>query len=160
MASFLYGPGALRLIIGNAQTNPIDWLNESIKCGLSTSVHVPNKDNAFFDEAGADDFIDGELSGTGYVAGWGGAGRKVIGAAKTLAYDAANDRVEFDGADVTWTAINAGTAAQATVGKEGAANDTTSACLGNVDTGGFPVVTNGGDVTIQWNVEGILQLTV
>lgn len=72
MASFLYGRGALRLIIANAQTNPIDWLNEVMKCGLSTSTHVPDKDDTFFDDVGADDFIDGELSGTGYAAGWGG----------------------------------------------------------------------------------------
>jgi len=158
MASFVYGRGALRLIIGNAQTTTIDWLNDTIKCGLSTNVHVPNKDDTFLDDAGTDDFVDGELSGTGYVGGFGGSGRKVIGT-KTLAYDAANDRVVFDGGDVTWTAINAGTAAQATILKEGTAN-TNSPCLCNVDAGGFPVTTNGGDLTIQWDAAGIFVLTV
>ena len=154
MASFVYGPGALRLIIGNAQTTTIDWPNDTtIKCGLSTSVHVPNKDNTFLDDAGADDFLDGELSGTGYTADGDPLGTQ------TVAYDAANDRVEFDAADAVWTGINAGTAAQATVLKDSGA-PTTSPVICNVDTGGFPVVTNGGDLTIQWNAEGVFQLTV
>ena len=154
MASFLYGPGALRLIIGNAQTTTIDWPNDTnVKAALSTSTHVPNKDDVFYDDAGADDLLDGELSGTGYTAGGDALGTQ------TVAYDSANDRVEFDAADAAWTGIDAGTAAQATVLKD-TGTETTSPVICNVDTGGFPVVTNGGDLTIQWNAEGIFQLTV
>ena len=155
MASFVYGPGALRLIIGNGQTTTIDWTTDTatIKTALSTSTHVPNKDNTFYDDGGADDLLDGELSGAGYAAG----GDTL--ASETVAYDAANDRVEFDAQDAAWTAINAGTAAQATVQKH-TGTPTTSPVLCNVDTGGFPVVTNGGDLTIQWNAEGIFHLTV
>ena len=138
-------------------TDVIDLLNDTIKVGLSTSVHVPNRDNEFLAEGGADDFDDGELSGTGYTGGFGGAGRKSL-ASKTISVDLANDRAEFDAADLTWTAINAGTAAQATVMKEVTTN-ADSKCIANIDTGGFPVVTNGGDLTLQWNVEGILQLS-
>lgn len=151
MASFVYGRGALRLLRGNTETTPIDFLGDTIKVGLSNSTHVPNKDDTFLDDAGADDFIDGELSGTGYS-------RQTLGS-KTFAYNAGSDRVELDAADTTWTGINAGTAAQAMVEKDTGVN-TTSPCLFNVDTGGFPVVTNGGDLTIQWNVAGIANLTV
>ena len=158
MADFLYGRAALKMILGSGVTPTIDLLTDTIKVGLSTSTHVENKDDTFLDDVGADDFIDGELSGTGYTAGFGGAGRKSIGS-KTLAYDAANDRVEFDGADQTWTAISAGTAAQATLMRE-VTNDAGSPPIANVDSGGFPVVTNGGDVTIAWNAEGIIHLTV
>jgi hypothetical protein len=105
------------------------------------------------DDAGADDFIDGELSGTGYTAG----GDNLTTA--TVAYDAGNDRVEFDADNAAWTAIDAGTAAQATVLKDTAV-DTTSPVICHVDSGGFPIVTNGGDLTITWNAEGIFQLTV
>ena len=154
MASFLYGPGALRLILGNAQTTIVTWPTDTdIKCGLSTSTHVPNKDNVFLDDAGADDFLDGELSGAGYTADG------VLLGTQTVAYDAANDRVEFDAANAAWTGINAGTAAQATVLRDSGA-PTTSPVICNVDTGGFPVVTNGGDLTIAWNAEGIFWLTV
>lgn len=154
MASFAYGRGVLRLIIGNAQTTTIDWPNDAtIKAALSTSTHVPNKDDTFMDDGGADDLIDGELSGTGYTTGGDALGTQ------TVAYDTVNDRVEFDAADAAWTAINAGTAAQATVQKH-TGTATTSPVLCNVDTGGFPVTTNGGDLTIQWNAEGILQISV
>jgi hypothetical protein len=154
MADFVYGNGALRLIIGNAQTTTIDWPNDvNIQCGLSTSTHVPNKDDTYMDDAGADDFIDGELSGTGYTAG----GDNLTNAA--VAYDAANDRVEFDADNASWTGIDAGTAAQASVLKD-TGTDTTSPMICNVDSGGFPITTNGGDLTVTWNVEGIFQLTV
>lgn len=158
MASFLYGRAALKMILGSGVTPTLDWLTDTVKVGLSTTTHVPNKDDTFLDDAGADDFIDGELSGTGYAGGFGGAGRLTIGT-KTLAYDATNDRVEADGGDVTWTAIDAGTAAQATILRE-VTNDAGSPCWANVDTGGFPVTTNGGDLTIAWSAEGILQFTV
>ena len=28
-----------------------------------------------------------------------------------------------------------------------------------IDTGGFPITTNGGDIAIQWNAAGIIQAT-
>ena len=156
LASFIYGRGALRTIIGNAQTTTIDWPADTttIKAALSSSTHVPNKDDEFYDDGGADDLLDGELSGTGYTAGG-----DVLGATQTVAYDATNDRVEFDAPDASWTGIDAGTAAQATVLKD-TGTPTTSPVFANVDTGGFPVTTNGGDLTIQWNAEGIAHLTV
>ena len=163
MADFLYGRAALKMILGSGVTPTIDLLTDTIKVGLSTSTHVENKDDTFLDDVGADDFIDGELSGTGYTAGFGGAGRKSIGS-KTLAYDAANDRVEFDGADQTWTAISVACAAvpalMAVHVWSAPSSDAGSPPIANVDSGGFPVVTNGGDVTIAWNAEGIIHLTV
>jgi len=152
MASFMYGRGLLASLVGSGLTNPVDFLNDTINCGLSTSTHVPNRDDTFLDDAGADDFVDGELSGTGYV-------RKTL-ASKTMTYDATNDRVSWDAADVTWTAITAGTAAQATIWSNAASTDASRRLWLNVDTGGFPVVTNGGDLTIQWNASGIALGTV
>lgn len=152
MASFWYGNGLLASILGSGLANPIDFLTNAIQVGLSSSTHVPNKDDTFLDDAGANDFVDGELTGTGYA-------RQTLGS-KTLTYDAANDRVEWDAADVTFTAINAGTAAQATYFQNVGAVDSARRLWLNVDTGGFPVVTNGGDLTIQHNAEGIAWGTV
>lgn len=152
MADFVYGRGLQSSILGSGLSTPIDFLNNVISLGLSTTVHVPNKDDIFLDDAGADDFIDGELSGTGYA-------RKTF-ASKTLTYDTANDRVEWDAADVTFTGINAGTAARATIWDNTGATDAGRRMLANVDSGGFPVVTNGGDLTISWNAEGIIHGTV
>ena len=151
MASFMYGL-ASELIVEQS----LDFLVDTIKVGLSTSVHVPNKDDQFLDDAGADDFIDGELSGTGYVAGFGNSGRRTL-ASKTVVYDTANDRVELDAADTVFTAINAGTIEHASLLKE-ITNDAASPIIVEVDIA--TQATNGGDVTIQWNAEGIAQLTV
>lgn len=151
MASFWYGRGIQASILGSGLAGPIDFLNNSIQIGLSTSTHVPNKDDIFLDDGGADDFLDGELSGTGYT-------RKTL-ASKTLTYDATNDRVEWDAADVVWTGINAGTAARATAFDNSQGTDNSRRLWLNIDTGGFPITTNGGDLTIQWNAEGIAQGT-
>ncbi len=151
MASFLYGKTAEKIV---KQT--FDYLVNVVTCGLSTSVHVPIKDNEFLDETGADDFVDGELSGTGYTGGFGGSGRKVLGS-KTVVWDSGNSRVELDAADITWSAIDAGTIEHATLIKE-ITNDLASLCLVEVDLA--TQVTNGGDITIQWDAEGIVQLTV
>ena len=150
-ANFVYNTAA-----GDMWQDIIDLLNDTIKIGLSTSTHVPNRDDDFLDIAGTTDFTAGELTGTGYTGGFGGSGRKTL-ASKTITVDKTNDRAEFDCADVTWTAINAGTAAQATVLKE-ITNDAASKTIANID-GGFPVVTNGGDVTLQVNTEGLIQLS-
>ena len=72
-------------------------------------------------------------------------------------YDAANDRVELDGADTVYLAINAGTFAQITLLKE-VTSDADSPAFVNVDS--IDTATNGGDITLQWNGEGIIQLTV
>jgi hypothetical protein len=152
MASFLYGPGVRASILGSGLADPIDFLTNVMKVGLSSSVHAPDKDDEFLDDVGADDFIDGELSGTGYT-------RQTL-ASKTLTYDTANDRTEWDAADTTYTGIDAGTAAQATVFDDAGASDAAKRMLGNVDSGGFPIVTNSGDVTIAWNAEGLFHATV
>lgn len=149
--SFLYNLAKKELLDGT-----IDLLVDTIKVMLVTSSYVANADDDVVDAGGANDAVDHELSGTGYVAGWGAAGRKTLGT-KAIAEDDPNDRAEFDAADLVWSAINAGTAAAAIIIKEGGANDTTSRLIAYIDTGGFPITTNGGDLNVNWNAEGILQ---
>lgn len=155
--SFAYGPAMREVVLRPG----IDLLADTIKCGLSDTVHVVNKDEEFLDEGGVDDFVDGELAditGSGYgPGGFGTLGRKTL-ATKTVVYDTANDRVEFDADDVVWSGIDAGTIDQAVLLKE-ITNDTLSRIIVNIDIDP-DVVTNGGDITLQFNVEGILQLTV
>jgi len=153
MASLVYNEAKRKLLDGT-----LDLTTDTIIVMLVTASYVANVDHDFVDEAGANDPIDHELTGTGYTAGHGNSGRKTL-AAKAFSTDDANDRGEFDDtADITWTAITAGTAAAAIIHRVGTADDTTALLIAYIDTGGFPVVTNGGDFTIQWNAEGILQL--
>lgn len=136
----------------------ISLLSDTIKVMLVTSSYTFNPDHDFIDMGGANDPADHELSGTGYTGGYGGSGRKTL-ASKAITEDDPNDRAEFDAADVTWTSINAGTIRAAILIKEGT-NDADSKLIAYIDNAAqFPLVTNGGDVTLQWNAEGILQIS-
>ena len=135
----------------------IDLVNDVIKVMLVTASYVANENDDFVEE-GADDANEHELTGNGYVAGFAGSGRKTL-SSKVFTEDDANNRGEFDDtADITWTGISAGIAAAAIVYHH-LTNDAASVLIAYIDTGGFPVTTNSGDLTLQWNAEGILQLT-
>ena len=153
MASIVYNRAKKEIMDGT-----IDLLADTIKAMLVTSSYVANPDHDFVDAGGANDPVDHELSGTGYAAGYAGAGRKTL-ASKTATEDDANNRAEFGAANLAWTAINAGTAAAVIIFKNGVSDDTTSKLIAYIDSGGFPITTNGGDLNVTWNVEGILQLT-
>ncbi len=134
----------------------IDLLTDTIKVLLVGSTYSSTADDSFVNPS-----IAGgqELSGTGYAGGYGGSGRKTL-SSKVITRDDVNDRAEFSAAPVTWTAINAGTAAGAVIIRERSlTGDTMSELIAYINTGGFPITTNGGDLTLTWNAEGILQLS-
>jgi hypothetical protein len=74
--------------------------------------------------------------------------------------DDVNDRAEFDATDVTWTALGVGT--RTTVGvlvyKYVGGSNATDLGIAFIEFAS-PVTHDGTDFTIQWNAEGILQLT-
>lgn len=153
MADFLYNTGSVRLW---DTLQPLDLIVDTVKVMLVTSSYVANRDNDFIEE-GANDANEHEITGTGYTAGFGGAGRLTL-ASKTITVDKTNDRGEFDCANLVWTAINAGTPSQMLVISE-ITNDLASPLIAHVDSGGFPIVTNGGDLTVTINAEGLIQLS-
>ena len=103
------------------------------------------------------DFIDqfttlDEMDGANYV-------RKAL-AGEVVAVDLPNNRGEFDAENVTWTALGVGTRqVLGAVLYKFVTNDADSIPIAYIDSGGFPFDANGGDVTITWNAEGILQAT-
>lgn len=151
MAEFLYNTGSMELWDGT-----MDILTEAdMKVMLVTASYVADRDDDVADAAGPNDPIDHELTGTGYTAGWGNSGRKVLGS-KTITIDKAGDKADFDAADVVWTGINAGTAAQMLMIEERATDDTNTRLYSHYDTN-FPVVTNGGDLTVT--IADLIRLT-
>lgn len=91
-----------------------------------------------------------EYDGANYV-------RKAL-ANEAVTDDAPNNRGEFDADNVVWTALGAGTRqAAGMILYRHVTNDADSPIIGWIDTGGFPFSGNGGDVTVAWNAEGILQ---
>lgn len=79
---------------------------------------------------------------------------------ETLTKDAPNNRSEFDADDITYTALGAGTRqVSGALLYLHVTNDADSPAVAYIDDGGFPIIANGGDVTIQWNAEGILHFS-
>lgn len=148
MPSALYNSGSMNLWDG-----VIDILTETKdKVMLIDNVtYTFDRDHDLVDEGGAADLIDAEVSGTGYVAGYGGSGRKAL-ASKTITVDKTNDRSDFDAADITWTGIDVGDVGAAVLVVEDAlgvtGNDTETRPVMFDDTN-FPVTTNSGDLTLQ-----------
>lgn len=157
MANFVYNTAAKRM--WDRAVGTIDLLADTIKVMLVTSAYVANRDHEFVSSASGS-----EISATNYTGGFAGAGRKILGT-KVLTTDLTNDRVEFDVADVPWAAI--GGALNATINaaiviKE-VTNDAASLLIAYIDTvtgtPSLPFTTNGGDLTLQINVEGLIQLS-
>lgn len=147
MADVIYNIAKKSFADGN-----LDWDTHNIGVLLlsSSSTYTPNPDHNYvrdiFDNGGV------ELSGTGYS-------RKLL-TNKTVTKDDSIDKAILDADDVTWTAINAGTVKAAVLYRRVGSSDNNSSdiLIAYIDSGGFPVTTNGGDFTIQWNANGIIQI--
>jgi len=75
----------------------------------------------------------------------------VLGTPQTLATKSVLTGV-FDAADVTYTAVVAGATSEGVVIYKDTGVAGTSALLAYIDViTGFPLATNGGDITIQWD---------
>ena len=140
--------------VGKFVRNTLDLDGDTFKVGLSSTVHVPNKDDGFLDDVGADDFIDGEDTVTGYTSDFAGSGRKSL-VTRTVTDDLTNDRVTLDADDpTTWTTLANFSAAlgQATLLRE-ITNDASSPVIINL---GFANVSPGGnDFVVQFASTGI-----
>jgi hypothetical protein len=155
MASGAHNKGVTDLLDG---TSP--YLTTTLKVMLlgTATPYTYNPDNDVVDAGGANDPLDAEIAVTGYVGGWGGAGRKTL-ASKTVTENDTNNRVEFDAADVSWTGLAAGATIEAAeVIREGGANDTTSRLFVYLDP--TNLATNGSDVTLQFPANGFLHFNI
>jgi hypothetical protein len=143
MASFTYNIGSKSLA-----DRTVDFLADIIEIILVKSTYVANKDDTLGTPAAS------EITGvSGYVGGFGGAGRKVL-ASKTITNDTANDRTVFDAADPSaWTLGTGDTIGGAVVQKKGAAADSTAVPLFFLDFADVP--TNGSPFTLTFDANGI-----
>tara|TARA_S200002703_G_C3607867_1_gene186656 strand:+ start:49 stop:477 length:429 start_codon:yes stop_codon:yes gene_type:complete len=138
MASNLYNPGLEKLLDGT-----ISFESDTINVLLVDASHTFDKTHEF-----VSDIVANEASGTGYA-------RKTLANA-AIALDAANDRVEFDADNPSYTALDAGTIAAAIIFKQ-VTNDADSPLIAQIDFA--DLVTNGSDVELQINSEGLFFVT-
>lgn len=118
---------------------------------LTNDIVVLLVDSGYTFAATHDDIADvsGELSGTGYS-------RKTL-ASKTVTRSNSPIRGIFGAANITWAGINAGTAASLIIAADLGA-DSASPLLVYIDSGGFPITTNGGDLAVAWASGNIFYL--
>lgn len=143
MASLAYNIGSKSISDGT-----VNFLTDTIEIVLVKSTYVPNKDDSGATPAAS------EITGvTGYVGGFGGAGRKVL-ASKTVTNDTANDRTVFDAADPSaWTLGAGDTVGGAVIQKKGSASDATAIPLWFLDFTDAP--TNGSTFSLSFDALGI-----
>ncbi|HUT68663.1 MAG TPA: hypothetical protein VMW86_08985 [Dehalococcoidales bacterium] len=155
MAEFWYNTGKLRCWAG--ATGEIDIINDAAVKIMALETDDEDTDSEFI----GDVLVSGaEVTSTGYTGGFGGADRLAL-ASKVLAVDQANNRAEFDCADITWTAISraaAETWVAFLVMKE-ITNDAASPVIAHLEPTGVPLTPNGSDIKITIDAEGLLHIT-
>ncbi len=117
----------------------INWGSDTIKIALiSTSLYTFSQSHQF----------------------WSSASAGLIGTAQTLASKATpGNNGTVDAADVTFTAVTAGSTVSAFIIYKDTGVAGTSPLIAYFDTGtNMPIVTNGGDIIIQFNASGIFKL--
>lgn len=143
---------------GEILNGNIDLLTDTLKAIPYNSTYVPNKDDEFIDDGGADDLLDGITDTDGYTWTFGGNGRQTL-AGKSVTVDDTDDEVVFDFNDITWSSVGGSTPDTWTglgIVKE-ITNDADSPIICNNDLDSS-VTTNGGDVTINVDAEGGVNL--
>lgn len=133
MASFTYNEGANGLTSGGT----ITWASDTIKARLVASAATINKDDTTM---------------TGHTA----IGTDQTLASKTKTKDTTNDRIVFDAADPVWTAVAGGSTVGTVDIFKFVTNDAGSTPIASLDI--TDTATNGGDITIQFDANGIFYL--
>lgn len=131
MADAIYPKYKQALLDGD--TN-IDINDGTVKVALSTAAY--NSAHDFYDDVSA----------------------STVGTPQTIANTTVTNGL-FDGDDVTYTAVASGSTVTALIIYIDTGSAATSRLVAFIDTvSGFPLSTNGGDVTVAWNASGIFQL--
>lgn len=127
MANALYAKGKEKLL---SSTNAISLDTDTIKVALVTNAYAQNlTTDEWYTSISA----------------------HVVGTPITLASKTITEGV-FDAADVTWPTIASGSTFEAVVIYKDTGTAGTSPLLAYIDTiTGFPLASNGGDITVQWS---------
>lgn len=136
MASFVTNRGARDLSVATGGTQ-ITWASDTIKARLVASSFTPDKDNT---------------SMTGYTQ----IGTDQTLGSKTFTEDTTNDRIVYDAADSTWTAVAGGSTIGWVVIYKFVSNDAGSTPIAILDVA--DTATNGSDITVQYAATGLFYL--
>ena len=139
MANVVYNYAKAELLRGHIALD-----SDTINVALVTSSYTPDIDaHENFDD------LDNEVSGTGYTAGGAALANKAV------TKDTGDDEGVFDADDLTWE--SASITARAAIVYRDSGVEATSQLIAYIDFTEDKTA-SGGDFTIQWNAEGILNL--
>lgn len=144
MVDLVYNEAKLRMLSGD-----ILILTDPIKIMLVTPDYIPDPDHTFVDDGIDLSPVNFELDGTGYVAGFGSSDRLTL-ENRSLVRDDNTDKVRFFADPVDWNPISAGAAGAYIIIKEDT-SDSESPLIAYVSSGGFPIVTDGGELVITFS---------
>jgi hypothetical protein len=131
----------------------IDFSADTIKAMLVSTAYTFDNGHDY-----VSDVVANEVSGTGYAAGFSGAGRVAL-TSLTVSLDDTNDWVVFDAADVSWAGINLGaTQIGGIILWVPKTNDSDSPLVCYSNDGGFPITTSGGTYTHAWSANGVFRM--
>lgn len=149
MASAVYTPFKGDILRGASTHNLVEGNADArVLMAMTNTTFDTETDDEFVGDTTTPD----ETDGANYA-------RQNLGS-QTVTDDTANDRGEFDAADIQFASLGVGTRQNAgLVVFIFIINDAASPLICWIDTGGFPFDGNGGNVDVAWNAEGILQTT-
>lgn len=147
MASNIYNKGMLKLTKNDADF--VDYLNDTIKLLVlsPTGASAFDVTHEFVSDVDANEVTNS--SGSGYE-------RKTL-SNKTILLDDVNNRVEYDADNPSYTAISTNENLAAAVIFKDTGDDTTSPLLAFIEFA--DLVTNGSDVELKVNVDGLFTIT-
>jgi len=144
MASSWYDEGIQQMTSGGGTT----WASDDVRVLLVKSTYTFDATHQYVTDITPATY---ECDVTSYA-------RKQL-ASKTKTYDAANTRVKFDAADPVWSALESGNTLGGAIVFKQVTNDTDSPCIAFLDDAS-DLVTNGGQVTLQFAANGCATITV
>lgn len=140
----------------------VDWANDTIKVALGSDNTAYTFDQAAHEFVG--DVFDGGTTGTEFAGT--GYSRQTLANTAVTQDDTDNEGVA-DADDVTFSSIDGDTIQFIVVYKQVGTDDTTAGddpilALYDDDSAGsladLPLTANGGDVTVSWDSEGIINI--
>lgn len=153
-SSFIYNTakamGMVQSAVVGTTVNLCYWssTNASYYFTLVSNNYVPNESHIY-----ASAFSGAELSSTSFTGGCGGTIRLSI-TGRILNINQTSNQVEFQANGVTWSGLSAGTAHAFIVFQAGTSDGLAPlVCLNSL--GGFPITTNGTNLTFSVTSAGI-----
>lgn len=142
---FLYTPAKYQILSQN-----LNLITGSVKAMLVTPDYLPDPSQEFVDDGTISAASEFEISGTGYIDGFGGGGRKLL-ANKQLVEDDSFAVVRYIFDDLSWLGLNAGIVGGIVLILESGTSDATSRLIAYRNSGGLPQLTDGSEFRVLIN---------